>query len=76
MRLGCRELEARFPELYTQNEERSRSLRAKLLGLSPLVWPLLPIYFVTQYLIRRRVSSLIDTPAASVWTRDDSRPDS
>ena len=74
VRIGCSELAARFPDLYNENEERSRSLRAKLLGLPPSIWPLLPIYFLAQFKIRRRVAALAGTPEARVWTRDDSRP--
>ena len=53
-RLGNRQLAQRFPELWRHKREARRGLLSRVLGLRPLVWPLLPIYATIQLIVRGR----------------------
>ena len=74
VRLGVYELKDRFPELWSERERVGQSFFSKVLRLSPLLWPQVPIYSVIQLAIRRRASAVSGTAQAKVWSRDDSRP--
>ena len=56
-RLGNRQLARRFPDLWRSKREARRGLLSKMLGLRPLVWPLLPIYATIQLIVRARARS-------------------
>lgn len=72
-RLGAIELAQRFPELWKEKRQRHGSLKGKLLGLSPLFWPLVPVYAAIQFLARKRAERLAENLEAYRWERDDRR---
>ena len=74
VRIGVNELQQTFPELWSERESVSQPFLSKVLRLSPLLWPQIPLYALIQFAIRRRASALSGTTQAKVWSRDDSRP--
>ena len=71
-RLGALQLERSFPELWARKRCSAASLSTKIRSAPAGVWPLLPLYFLVQALVRRRARRLAEDLEGYRWQRDES----
>ncbi|MCA9000921.1 MAG: glycosyl transferase, partial [Planctomycetes bacterium] len=69
-RLGNMELARAYPELWQGKVSAGDSLGSKASGLPARLWPLLPIYAITQVWVRLRARGQAKNLTEYRWERD------